>query len=145
MPCEVRSRNHPDWPIVKTIPRPSRYPSTGEYSALHHNPEGPTLPRILVQIQLTAWVIITHFYARERRSSCERGILSIIIHARPPHTHIRARAHARHSARTPRHTRQRAAIRVEPLHPAPVAVVDGAQEIDTCAPDRRCWRPCVLV
>ena len=47
---EVRSRNHPDWPILKIIPRPSRDPSTGEIPALHHNPGAATLPIIRVQI-----------------------------------------------------------------------------------------------
>ena len=47
---EVCSRNHPNCLILKIIPRPSRYPSTGEIPAQHHNTGAPTLPRILVQI-----------------------------------------------------------------------------------------------
>ena len=31
---EARSRKHPNWPILKLIPRPSRDPSTGEIPAL---------------------------------------------------------------------------------------------------------------
>ena len=47
---EVHSRNHPNWPILKIILRPSRDASTGEIPALHHNTGAPTLPRVLVQI-----------------------------------------------------------------------------------------------
>ena len=48
------SCNHPNSPILKTIQRPSRDPSTGEIPALHHYPGAPTLPKLLVQISLAS-------------------------------------------------------------------------------------------
>ena len=48
------SRTHPNWPMLKIIPRPSIDPSTGEIPAPHHNPGAPTLLRNLVHICLAS-------------------------------------------------------------------------------------------